>query len=79
LIDAPHFVGNGEPTLGAHFLLNEFHGKDGGQVLGSDGLAGARMEIGRQGGGQIRQEIIPLLGHFRLAQVDFIRLHIISP
>ena len=39
LIDAQHLVGDGDPALRAHFLLDQGPGKDGRQVVRGDGLA----------------------------------------
>ncbi len=43
---------------------------------GRDGLAGGRVEIRRRRGRQVRNDIVPLLGHLGFAQVDLVRVHI---
>ena len=76
LIDAQYLVGDGNPALRAHFLLDQGRGKDGRQVGRGDGLAGARVEIRRHGGRQVGNDVVPLLGHLGFAQVDLVRVHI---
>jgi hypothetical protein len=46
-----HFLGDIDPSLGAHFLFNEIHGKDRGKVLGANRLSRAGMEKGLKGRG----------------------------
>ena len=66
LVDLPHLVRDVSEAFRAHLLLDEGHGEEGRQRLGADGLVGGGVEGRGQrtaGGGQVRQDVVPLPGY----------------
>ena len=61
-------VGDRDPAVGAHFLLDEVFRENRQQGLRRYRLFGARMQRRRQRLGKVRQKIIPLFGNVLLAQ-----------
>src|SRR5439155_18880295 len=59
-IDIPDLLGDRDPPLLAHLLLDELHRKERRQVLGPDRLAGAGMERRGQRGLEIGLDVVPL-------------------
>src|SRR5262249_38162765 len=68
--DVPDFVGDLDPALAAHFLLDQLHGKQRREVLGADGLPGARGQHRRRRGLEIGLDVVPLRWQVLLAQDD---------
>src|SRR5690606_24726461 len=56
------------PALTTGLLLDEGHGKDGREIFGTHRLLGGRVQgrLGRRG--QIRHDVVPLLGDLALGQ-----------
>src|SRR5690606_24491218 len=68
-------VGDRDQALGAHLLLDDVHGTDGGQVLRADRLSGARVKGRIHGRRQVGQDIVPLPGNLRIVQQDLSFFH----
>ena len=62
-----------DPPLLAHFLLDEIHGENRGQVLRANRLAGARVQRGLHGVRHVRRDVIPLAGHLVFAKQNLYR------
>ena len=65
-IDITHFVGDFDIALGADLLGNQCHRKQRRQISRADGLAGARMQHGRQLDTRRRQvgiDVVPMGWH----------------
>ena len=75
-VDVQDRLGNGQPTLGRHFLLDDGLGKDDLQLFRGHGFLGLGIEGRGQGRGQIRQGVVPLRRHLRFGQID-LHLHAI--
>ena len=68
LVDLLHLLWNVYGPLLAHLLGDDSHGKEGRQVLGANGLTGARMDNSRQGIGQVGLDIVPASRHLFFCQ-----------
>ena len=82
LVDLPHLVRDADEALCAHLLLDEGHGEEGRQRLGADGLVGGGVDGRRQRsarGGQIRQDVVPLVGYVLFVQLVFVLGHLVLP
>jgi hypothetical protein len=66
--DVPHLVGDLDPPLLAHLLLDQLHREEGREVLGADGLAGAGMERRRERRLEVRLDVVPLGRHLLLGE-----------
>ena len=58
-IKLPHFAGNLDLALLAHFLQNQTHGKQRRQVVGTERLQGSWMQRRRHRRGQIGGNVVP--------------------
>ncbi len=68
-------LGDLDPALRAHLLLDEVHGEDDLHVLGPDRLACAGVQRGIHRPGQIRQDVVPLPGDLRVVEHDLPFFH----
>src|SRR5437867_4064295 len=59
-IDLPDLLGDRDPPLLAHLLLDELHRKERRQILRSDRLAGAGMKRRGQRGLEVGLDVVPL-------------------
>ena len=55
--------GDVHPGLGRHLLADERHREERGEVVRPDRLAGARVQVGLEGLGQVGNDVEPGLGH----------------
>src|SRR5207244_11780337 len=76
-IDVADLVGDLDPPLLAHLLLDELHREEWGEVLGPDRLAGPRMEGRRQRGLDVGLDAVPI-GRNVLLAGDELRLALVA-
>ncbi len=68
LVDVQDLIGDLDVPLLAHLLGDEAHGEEGGQVVGADGLVGARMNHRRHGHGEVGLDVVPVPRHLSLVR-----------
>ena len=74
-INLAHFAGYFDFALAADLLLNDVHRKNRGQILWAERFVCHRMQRGRRGLRQIRDNVVPGLRNLVLRQVELYGLH----
>jgi hypothetical protein len=69
-------LGDRDPALGAHLLLDEVHGEDDLHVLGPYRLARTGVKRGIHRSGHVRQDVVPLFGNLRVSEHDLSLFHL---
>ena len=68
-VDLAHFLGNGDPALGRHFLLEDRHREDGPHLLRRHDIA-IRRQRRRRRIGQVGRHVVPVGRDFFRFEVD---------
>src|SRR5262249_13923166 len=58
-IDTTNGLGDIDPALLAHLLLDDLHREERSQILGTDGLERAGVDHGRERARQVRLDVVP--------------------
>ena len=69
-VDVPHGLGDVDPPLLAHLLLDDLHREQRSEILRADGLERARVDHRRERRGQVRLDVVPAARQVLLVQQE---------
>ena len=73
-VDVPDRLGDRDLPLRRHFLLDQRHGEQRGEIAGADRLAGSGMEHRRRRVRHVRHDVVPGFRYFRVLE-EKLHLH----